>query len=166
MIAIIAAYAQNRVIGRDGRIPWKIPGEQARFRELTLGQAVVMGRRTYEEIGHPLPGRMNFVVSSTKNFDTENCQTVASLAEAIALAGDRDLYVSGGAKLYAEALPVAEKLYITEIHREVEGDTFFPIFDETMFDKTREAYCPGEMPYTYMTYTRKTTGQAATSEVE
>ena len=129
MIAIIAAYAQNRVIGRDGRIPWKIRGEQARFRELTLGQAVVMGRRTYEEIGHPLPGRMNFVVSSTKNFDAENCQTVASLAEAIALAGDRDLYVSGGAKLYAEALTVAEKMYITEIHREVEGDTFFPIFD-------------------------------------
>ena len=165
MIAIIAAYAQNRVIGRDSRIPWKIRGEQARFRELTLSQAVVMGRRTYEEIGHPLPGRMNFVVSSTKNFDAENCQTVASLAEAIALAGDRDLYVSGGAKLYAEALPMAEKLYITEIHREVEGDTFFPIFDETMFDKTREAYCSGDTPYTYVTYTRKTAGQAAPSEV-
>ena len=151
MLAIIVAYLQNRVIGRDGRIPWKIPGEQARFRALTTGQAVVMGRRTYEEIGRPLPNRMNFVVSSTKTFDGENCRTVASLAEAMALAGERDLYVSGGAKLYEEALPLAEKLCITEIHRQVEGDTFFPPFDESQFDKVVEAVCPGDIPYTYVT---------------
>ena len=165
MLAIIVAYSQNRVIGRNGRIPWKIPGEQARFRALTTGQAVVMGRRTYEEIGRPLPNRMNFVVSSTKTFDGENCRTVASLAEAMALAGDRDLYVSGGAKLYEEALPLAEKLCITEIHREVEGDTFFPPFDESLFDKVVEAVCPGDIPYTYVTYTRKAAGQTAASEV-
>lgn len=108
---------------------------------------------------------MNFVVSTTKNFDGENCRTVASLAEAMALAGDRDLFVSGGARLYAEVLPQAEKLYITEIHREVEGDTFFPHFDETLFEKTCESACPGEMPYTYVTYTRKAAGQTAVSEV-
>ena len=165
MIAIIVAYAQNRVIGRDGRIPWKIKGEQARFRQLTLGQAVVMGRRTYEEIGHPLPGRMNFVVSATQNFDAENCRTVASLTEAIALAGDRDLFVSGGAKLYAEALPLAEKLYITEIQRDVEGDTLFPAFDESLYDKTCEDTAAGDVPYTYVTYTRKAAGQTAATEV-
>ena len=165
MLAIIVAYSQNRVIGRDGRIPWKIKGEQIRFRELTLGQAVVMGRRTYEEIGRPLPGRMNFVVSSTQNFDGENCRTVASLAEAIELAGERDLFVSGGARLYEEALPLADKLYITEIHREVEGDTFFPPFDETLYEKSCEDTTSGDMPYTYVTYTRKAAGQTAASEV-
>ena len=165
MIAIIVAYAQNRVIGRDGRIPWKIKGEQLRFRELTLGQAVVMGRRTYEEIGRPLPGRMNFVVSATKNIDAENCRTVASLAEAIALAGEREIYIAGGARLYAEALPLAEKLYVTQLHRPVEGDTFFPAFDESLFVKEEGARIPGEIPYTYLTYTRKPSGQCAASEV-
>lgn len=165
MVAIIVAYAQNRVIGRDGRIPWKIKGEQARFRRLTLGQAVVMGRRTYEEIGHPLPGRMNFVVSATGNFDAENCRTVASLAEAIRLAGDRDLFVSGGERLYAEALPLAEKLYVTEIHREVEGDTYFPDFDRLLYQKTCEDTTTGDLPYTYVTYTRKAAGQTVATEV-
>lgn len=165
MVAIIVAYSQNRIIGQKGGIPWRIPGEQVRFRKLTFGQAVVMGRRTYEEIGHPLPGRMNFVVSTTRNFDAENCQTVVSLDEAIALAGERDLYVSGGVKLYEEALRLAEKLYVTEIHRDVAGDTFFPEFDETLFDKTLESYHPGELPYTYVTYTRKSARQAMSSEV-
>lgn len=165
MLAIIAAYAQNRVIGREGRIPWKIPGEQLRFRELTLGDAVVMGRRTYEEIGRPLPGRMNFVVSSTQNFDGENCRTVASLAEAIALAGDRDVYIAGGAKLYEEALPLADRLYITEIGCTVEGDTFFPPFDEALYHREEGPCHGGSIPYTYVTYTRKAAGQNASCEV-
>ena len=165
MLAIIVAYSQNRVIGRDGRIPWKIPGEQTRFRALTTGQAVVMGRRTYEEIGRPLPNRMNFVVSSTKTFDGENCRTVVSLAEAMALAGDRDIYIAGGAKLYEEALPLADRLYITEIGCAVEGDTFFPPLDETLYDREEGPSHGGSIPYTYVTYTRKAAGQKTPSEV-
>ena len=165
MINIIVAHAENRVIGRAGRIPWNIKGEQRRFRELTIGHAVVMGRRTFEEIGRPLPGRLNIIVSSTKKFEGENCCTVASLAQAMELAGERELYVAGGARLYAEALPLADKLYITQIHDEVEGDTCFPEFDERAFMKIEEERISGEIPYTYLTYIRKPSGQGALTEV-
>lgn len=157
MIGLIVAYARNYVIGRDGRIPWDIPGELSRFKALTLGNAVVMGRRTYEEIGHPLPGRMNIIVSRTKNYTAENCFTVGSLAQAIAAAGNRDVFVSGGAALYREALPLVEKMFITEVELTVEGDTFFPDFDRALFEKTVEQHFDGAIPYTYVTYTKKGT---------
>lgn len=155
MVALIVAYAKNRVIGNQGIIPWKIKGEQKRFRELTTGNAVVMGRRSFEEIGKPLPNRMNIVVSSTKEFTGENCCTVGSLKEAIQLAGNRDVFVSGGARLYEEALSVVEKMYITEIEATIDGDTYFPEFDEADFVKVIDERFEGEIPYTYVTYTRK-----------
>ena len=165
MLATIVAYAQNRVIGRDGRIPWKIPGEQLRFRELTLGNAVIMGRRTYEEIGRPLPGRLNIILSATRRYEGEDLLTAATLEEAMTLAGDRDIYIAGGAKLYEEALPLADRLYITEIGCAVEGDTFFPPFDETLYDREEGPSHGGSIPYTYVTYTRKAAGQKTPSEV-
>lgn len=155
MIGLIVAYTNNRVIGNQGCIPWRIKGEQRRFRELTTGNVVIMGRRSYEEIGRPLPNRTTIVVSNTKNFDAENCMTAKSLQEAIELAGDRDMYISGGARLYEEALPLVEKMYITEIDCEIEGDTYFPEFDEALFDKEIDERVEGEIPYTYVTYTRK-----------
>lgn len=155
MISLIVAYANNRVIGNKGCIPWKIKGEQKRFRELTTGNVVIMGRRSYEEIGRPLPNRTTIVVSNTKNFDAENCMTANSLAEAIKIAGDRDCYISGGARLYEEALPLVEKMYITEIDAVIEGDTLFPEFDENEFVKEVNEKFEGEIDYTYVTYTRK-----------
>ena len=155
MIGLIVAYTKNRVIGNKGCIPWKIKGEQKRFRELTTGNVVVMGRRSYEEIGRPLPNRTTIVISNTKNFDCENCMTAKSLAEALELAGDRKVYISGGARLYEEALPLVEKMYITEIDAEIEGDTSFPIFDEELFEKEINERVEGEIPYTYVTYTRR-----------
>lgn len=155
MIALIVAFANNQVIGNKGCIPWKIKGEQKRFKELTTGNVVIMGRRSYEEIGRPLANRTTIVISRTKNFDGENCMTVKSLEEAIALAGDRDIYISGGARVYEEALPLVEKMYITEIDYEVEGDTFFPMFDKEAFTKEVNEKFEGEIPYTYVTYTRK-----------
>lgn len=155
MIGLIVAYTNNRVIGNKGCIPWKIKGEQRRFRELTTGNVVIMGRRSYEEIGRPLPNRTTIVVSNTKNFDAENCMTAKSLQEAIELAGDRDMYISGGARLYEEALPLVEKMYITEIDCEIEGDTYFPEFDKELFEKEIDERVEGEIPYTYVTYTRK-----------
>lgn len=154
MIALIVAYTKNRVIGNKGCIPWKIKGEQKRFRELTTGNVVVMGRRSYEEIGRPLPNRTTIVISNTRNFDCENCMTARSLAEALELAGDRNIYISGGARLYEEALPLVEKMYITEIDAEIEGDTYFPVFDEALFEKEINERVEGEIPYTYVTYTR------------
>ncbi|MDE5782168.1 MAG: dihydrofolate reductase [Lachnospiraceae bacterium] len=155
MIALIVAFSKNRVIGNKGGIPWKIKGEQKRFRELTTGNVVVMGRRSYEEIGEPLPNRMTIVISNTKNFDDKNCVTVKSLMEAIKIAGDKDIYISGGARLYEEALPLVEKMYITEIDCDIEGDTYFPPFDKEQFVKEVNQKCEGEIPYTYVTYTKR-----------
>lgn len=154
MIALIVAFAKNQVIGNKGYIPWKIKGEQKRFKELTTGNAVIMGRRSYEEIGKPLPNRTTIVVSNTKKFDGENCLTAKSLAEAIKLAGNKDIYISGGAKLYEEAIPLVEKMYITEIDCEIEGDTYFPSFEKEQFVKEIGEKFEGEIPYTYVTYTR------------
>ena len=155
MLALIVAHARNRVIGRGGRLPWTIPGEQHRFRDLTMGNTIIMGRVTYEEIGRPLPGRLNIVVSRTQHYEGENLLTASSLNEAIALAGDRDAYVSGGARLFAEALPLVDVMYITEIDADVDGDVFFPEFDASAFDRRVEARFEGELPYEYVTYTRR-----------
>lgn len=155
MIALIVAFAKNQVIGNKGCIPWKIKGEQKRFKELTTGNVVVMGRRSYEEIGKPLPNRTTIVVSRTKKFEGENCYTVSSLREALELAGDRDVYISGGARLYEEALPIVEKMYITEIDCEIDGDTYFPTFNKEEFTKEIDEEFQGEIPYRYVTYTRK-----------
>lgn len=155
MIALIVAFAKNQVIGNKGCIPWKIKGEQKRFKELTTGNVVVMGRRSYEEIGKPLPNRTTIVVSRTKKFEGENCYTVSSLREALELANDRDVYISGGARLYEEALPIVEKMYITEIDCEIEGDTYFPTFDKAQFTKEIDEEFQGEIPYRYVTYIRK-----------
>jgi len=154
MIGLIVAYAKNNVIGNNGCIPWKIKGEQQRFMDLTTGNIVVMGRRSYEEIGHPLSNRTTIVISSTKKFDEQNCITVKSLDEAIKLAGEKNIYISGGYSLYKEALPLVEKMYITEINYEIEGDTYFPEFDETLFVREEEKHFEGDIPYTYLTYTR------------
>lgn len=152
MIALIAAMTPDRVIGREGRIPWNIPGEQKRFKELTMGHTIVMGRRTYEEIGRPLPGRQTIVVSVTKNFDQPGCRTVSSLKEALMLADGEDVYISGGSRLYEEALPLADVLYLTEIESRIEGDAYFPEFDSQKYQKCVEERHEGEIPYTYVTY--------------
>ena len=155
MIALIVAFANNQVIGNKGCIPWKIEGEQKRFRELTMGNVVIMGRRSYEEIGKTLPNRTTIVVSNTKTFEGENCLTARTLGEAMKLAGDKDIYIAGGARLYEEALPFVEKMYITEIDLDVEGDTYLPNFEKEQFVKEVNEKHNGEISYTYVTYTRK-----------
>ena len=154
MIGLIVAYDKNRVIGNKGRIPWRIKGEQLRFKNLTTGNVVVMGRRSYEEIGRPLPNRLTIVVSSTKCFDEENVITVKSIEEAIEKAEGKDVFISGGARIYEEALPLCDKLFITEVDGEFEGDTFFPKFDERKYEKTIDSHVDGEIPYTYVTYSK------------
>ena len=132
MIYLIAARSKNNVIGKNGKIPWNIPGEQSMFKKLTTGNAVVMGRKTYEEIGHPLPDRINIVVSKSARFFGENLKTAKSLKEAIALCGNTDIYVCGGYRLYKEAIPIVDKMYITEVDIEVkDGDVFSPSSTKT-----------------------------------
>ncbi len=156
MIGLIVAYSKNRVIGKDGQIPWRIKGEQKRFRELTTGNVVIMGRKSYEEIGRPLPNRYTIVVSNTQKFEAENCTTAGSLQEAIEMADkSKNIYISGGAGLYKEAIDIVDKMFITEIDAVVEGDTYFPEFNQEDFTREVECHVEGDMPYDYVTYTRK-----------
>lgn len=154
MLALIAAYAQNRTIGAEGVIPWHIPGEQRRFRWLTTGQTVIMGRRTFIEIGRSLPNRTTIILSRTKTYQTPNCFTVRSLEEALERAATRHTFIAGGAALYTATLEMVEKMFLTEIHDTVPGDTFFPTFPESDFRRKVVASFSGELPYTYVTYTR------------
>ena len=135
MIGLIVARSKNNVIGRHGEIPWKIKGEQKFFKELTTGNIVVMGRKSYEEIGHPLPNRQNIIVSKTMKYEGENLITVSSLAEALALADNSNIYIAGGYGVYKEAIPFVDVMYITEVDMNIEdGDVFFPEFDVNDFD--------------------------------
>ena len=156
MIGLIVARSKNNVIGKKGEIPWKIKGEQKQFRELTTGNVVIMGRKSYEEIGHPLPNRRNIIVSRTQKFEGDNLQTVSSLQEAIAAAGDADIYVAGGYGLFKEALPFVDKMYITEVDMIVEdGDVFFPEFDADEFDVSIGEVGGEDIKFTRVVYTRK-----------
>ncbi|MBQ8527469.1 MAG: dihydrofolate reductase [Lachnospiraceae bacterium] len=156
MIGLIVARSKNNVIGKNGEIPWKIKGEQKQFRELTTGNVVIMGRKSYEEIGHPLPKRRNIIVSGTKKFEGENLETVSSLHEAIAAAGDADIYVAGGYGLFKEALPLVDKMYVTEVDLIVEdGDVFFPEFDADEFDVSIGEVGGEDIKFTRVVYTRK-----------
>ena len=152
MICLIAAYSKNSVIGKNGKIPWNLKKEKERFKLLTTGNVVIMGRITYEEIGHRLPGRVNIVVS--KKGDAPDLMSAISLAQQ--KAPGKDIYISGGARLYKEAIlsGIVEKMYITEIDAEIEGDVYFPQFDESQFTKETEAHHDEELSYDYVTYTK------------
>jgi len=127
IISLVVAMARNRVIGRAGTIPWDLPADRRRFRELTMGHSLIMGRKTFESIGRPLPGRETIVVTRQAGYRAAGCLVAHSLAEALAQArGSDEVFVCGGGELYREALPLAGRLYLTLLAAEVEGDTFFP----------------------------------------
>ena len=159
MISLIAAFSKNKVIGKNGVIPWKLKNEKRRFKDLTMGNIVIMGRKTFEEIKKPLPHRITVVLSTTKNFEYKNCFTAKSLEKALEICkekySDKDIFISGGQALYKSALPIVEKMFITEIDTVIEGDTFFPEFNENDFIKTIDAKFNEELPYKYLTYTKK-----------
>lgn len=158
MIAIIVAHTKNgRVIGNNGKIPWNIPGELDRFKFLTTGNAVIMGRKTFEEIGKPLPNRFNIIVSSTKSYSADNCITVPSVETAIKEATKRGydkIYIAGGTQIYKETIDIADVLYITEIEKEFSGTATFPKINESLYQKEIIAHFDTEIPYTYVTYTK------------
>ena len=123
--------SRNRVLGKDGQLPWRLPDEMAYFQRTTYGKPVIMGRRTFESTGHPLPGRLN-VVLSRRGFVARGTRAAATLDDALAIAGDdpaSECFVIGGEEPYALALPRADRLYATTVDAEIEGDTFFPPFD-------------------------------------
>ncbi len=130
-ISLIAAMAANRAIGLNNQMPWHLSADLKRFKQITMGHPVIMGRKTFDAIGRPLPGRTNIVVSRNPAYHQEDCLVAVSLETALCkgceLAGE--IFVIGGATLYEAALPAADMLYITQINRDFEGDTFFPEFD-------------------------------------
>jgi dihydrofolate reductase len=135
-IALVAAMAENRVIGKEGKMPWHLPAELAYFKAITMGYPVVMGRATYESIGRPLPGRTNIVLSSRcaeTHSDERGVIWVNSPAAAIAAAANAErLMVIGGGRVYAEFLPYADELYLTHIQLQTDGDTFFPDYTQAL----------------------------------
>ena len=157
----MAAVARGGVIGRENAIPWRIPEDMKRFRALTMGQPVVMGRRTWDSLPdrfRPLPGRRNVVVTRNPDWSATGAERAASLADAIRLLGDAaQVFVIGGGQLYADALPLADELLLTEIDTEVEGDTFFPPWDRSAFyEESREQHLSETgIPFSFVTYVRE-----------
>ena len=128
-ISLIVAMAMNRVIGIDNTLPWHLPADLKHFKALTMGHHIVMGRKTYDSIGRPLPGRTSVVVTRNRELKIEGCIIGHTLDQAIAACnGDDEIFVIGGAELYAQALPIADRLYITEIQKAVRGDAYFSDF--------------------------------------
>lgn len=137
-VYLVAAVAANGVIGANGKLPWHLPEDLQHFKALTLGHPVIMGRKTWESLGKPLPGRENVVVTRAPGYDAPGASVASSLESALALcAGEPVAFVIGGGELYADALPLAQGLVLTEIQREFAGDARFPAFDREVWHETQ-----------------------------
>jgi dihydrofolate reductase len=153
-ISLIVAMAANRVIGRDNALPWRLPADLRRFKAVTLGHTLVMGRRTYESIGRPLPGRRTVVITRRTDWHPEGVQVVHSLEEALAAASaETEVFVAGGGEIFREALPRADRIHLTRIEAEVPGDTTFPDFDPTAWkivdEEHHEPDAENPLPFTF-----------------
>ena len=158
-ISIVAALARNRAIGSGNTMPWRLPEDLRRFRLLTIGHAVIMGRKTFESIGSPLQGRNNIVITRSRDWSSSGCVTVHSLDDALLAAGNRsDAFVIGGAQIYALAMPLAQRMHLTEIECDFEGDAFFPEFDRSQWrEVSRERRAqngPSAFAYAFVEYER------------
>lgn len=144
-VSVIAALARNRVIGIGNRLPWRLPEDLAHFKALTIGHPVLMGRKTFESLGRPLPGRTNVVITRNPEYRPAGCFVAGSISDAIALCGDvEEIFFIGGAELYAQAIPLADRLYLTEVDVEVTGDAWFPEYDHAAFREIGRTVCVGE----------------------
>ena len=144
-ISVIAALAKNRVIGIENRLPWRLPEDLAHFKALTLNHPILMGRKTFESLGRPLPGRTNVVITRNATYQPDGCLVAASIPAAIALCQDADeVFFIGGADLYAQAIPLADRLYLTEVDIEAVGDAWFPVYDNSAFREVSRASHAGE----------------------
>jgi dihydrofolate reductase len=164
-MSIIVAVAENGVIGNNNALPWKLPEDLQNFKRITMGKPLVMGRKTYESIGRPLPGRANIVITRNASFRAEGVQVVHSLDEALTVAreiaertGVEEVMVMGGAEIYRETIPRADRLYITEVHASVEGDALLPTINWTLWrEVSREqhvAQLPNRYDYSFACYER------------
>jgi len=151
-ITVLAAVGANLVIGRGGEMPWHLPEDLAHFKATTMGHTLVMGRKTYDSIGRPLPGRRMIVMTRQQGWHAPSVEVAHSLAEALALAGPTDVFVIGGAEVYQQALPFADKVMLTEVEMSPEGDALFPTFDPAHW---RESVREAHDGFSFVTYDRK-----------
>jgi len=162
-ISIIVAISENNAIGKNGKIPWHLPNDLQHFKQTTLGSHIIMGRKTYESIGKPLPGRTNVVVTKQRNLKIKGCEVVNSLDAALAisrLANQKEVFIIGGASIYETMLSDAEKLYITQVNINIDdADTFFPEYDSQMWIEAKSnPFLPDEQHkygYTIKLYERR-----------
>lgn len=159
VVSLICAASRNGIIGVDNQLPWRLPADLKRFKELTMNHSIVMGRKTFESIGKALPGRTNIVVTRQKDYRIEGCKVAHSLEEAFQLcAGEEEVFVIGGAAIYNQALKQANKIYLTQIHQDFEGDILLfpldrPIWKET-FRQDFEPDSENRFPYSFITFER------------
>jgi dihydrofolate reductase len=147
IVSIIAAMDRKRGIGVDNRLPWRLSADLKRFRDLTMGHHIIVGRKTFESIGKPLPGRRMVVVTRNAKYEAEGCDVVHSLEEAINLArerGESEVFIGGGAEIYSQSIGIADRLYLTFVDAEVAADIFFPEFDERDWSELESFYQPAD----------------------
>jgi dihydrofolate reductase len=160
LISLIVAMAQNGVIGRGNALPWRLPADLKRFKESTLGKPILMGRKTYESIGHPLPGRANLVLTRDRDWRAKGVIPVHSVEEALRQTRTCDELVAiGGAEIYRLLLPLARRIYLTHVQADIQGDTFFPAFDSAQWDDVEFHSLPADerhaYPVTFVTLERR-----------
>lgn len=160
MVTIIAAIAENNALGKDNQLIWHLPSDLKRFKKTTLNHAVIMGRKTYESLGKPLPNRTNIVITRDKNYKAKGCVVVNSIKEALEYVAkeDENPFILGGAEIYRQAMPYTDKLDITFVHHKFEADVFFPEIDKTIWKETsREKIKADEnhkYDYSFVTFER------------
>jgi dihydrofolate reductase len=159
MVSFIVAVADNGVMGKQGaELPWRQSADLVRYREITMGHPIIMGRKTYESIGHPLPGRQNIIVTRNPAYRAEGCTVATSLEAALQAANDSDeIFIIGGGMLFAAAMPLADKLYLTQIHAKPDGDVFFQYDPADWQEIEHESYpadAKNQYPYSFVTFTK------------
>jgi dihydrofolate reductase len=171
IISLIVAMDESRAIGMKGRIPWHLPDDLKRFKTLTMGHHIIMGRKTFESIGKPLPGRIMVVITRQQRFQAEDCHVVHSINEAIELAKDREeteTFIIGGGEVFEQSLDLADRIYLTIVHTHVQATTFFPELDQNMWTEIECNYHPADQkhlfPFTFKTLIKK--NQTRTNSID
>lgn len=158
LISLVAAMAHNRVIGRGGELPWRLPGDLWRFKRLTLGHTLLLGHATFAAIGRPLPGRTSYVLSRTAGLELPGCRVFASVDAALfaaEAAGEDELFVCGGEAIYRQLLPRCDRIYLTELERAVDGDRRFPEFEPAQFRRVRHLRLVDREPLYFSLWQRR-----------
>ncbi|MCB0396037.1 MAG: dihydrofolate reductase [Flavobacteriales bacterium] len=159
-LSFIVAVAENNVIGQDNQLPWHLPADLKYFKKITTGHTIIMGRKTYESIGKPLPNRRSVIVTRQTGYEASGCTVVASIAEALDLCSDeQEVFLIGGAELYSHAMDRADKLYITHIHHTIQGDRYFPEITKNTWKEIEREDCSADeknpYDYSFVVYKRR-----------